>query len=64
MFWQTTEEIEALASFRADRRLREELTRDLADFRAIFWDPAFPEQKAWASQMIKSIEHELHQLDF
>ena len=62
MFWQTTEEIEALAAFRADRRLREELLQELADFQEIFWHPIHPEQKAWARQMIKSIEHELDQL--
>ena len=63
MFWHTTQEEEALAAFRADRRYREELQKDLSDFRAIFWEPAFPEQRSWALQMIKSIEHELHQLD-
>lgn len=62
MFWQTTEEIEALATFRKDRKQREELTQDLKDFRAIFWDPMFPEQKVWAKHMIKSIEHELNSL--
>jgi hypothetical protein len=63
MFWQSQDELNALAAFRADRRLREELNQELADFRAIFWDPASPEQQAWAGHMIRSIEHELHQLD-
>ncbi len=63
MFWQTTEEKEALATFRADRKLREELTQDLYDFRTIYWDPATPQQKAWASLMVQSIEHELSELD-
>ncbi len=62
MFWQTTQEKEALASFRADRRLREELIQDLHDFQIIYWDPTHPDQKVWASHMIKSIEHELYQL--
>ena len=63
MFWQSQDELDALAAFRADRRLREELTQELADFRAIFWNPASPEQRSWAGHMIRSIEHELHQLD-
>ncbi len=63
MFWQTTEEKEALATFRADRKLREELTQDLADFLVIYWHPTHPEQKVWAGHMIKSIEHELSELD-
>ncbi|MBT5286047.1 MAG: hypothetical protein HOL29_08795 [Euryarchaeota archaeon] len=63
MFWQTTQETQALAAFRADRRHREELLADLSDFREIFWHHELPETKAWALQMIKSIEHELHQLE-
>ena len=63
MFWHTEQEQEALAAFRADRRHREELQADLADFREIFWHHQLPETKAWALQMIKSIEHELHQLN-
>tara|TARA_B100001063_G_scaffold226510_1_gene236174 strand:- start:270 stop:464 length:195 start_codon:yes stop_codon:yes gene_type:complete len=63
MFWQTTQEKEALAAFRADRRHREELQSDLRDFREIFWHHELPETKTWALHMIKSIEHELHQLD-
>jgi len=62
MFWQTEEEIQALADFRARVRKIDELQQELADFREIFWHPAFPQQKAWALQMIKSIEHELDQL--
>jgi hypothetical protein len=63
MFWQTTQEKQALADFRADRKHREELLMDLSDFREIFWHHELPETKAWALQMIKSIEHELHQLE-
>lgn len=39
-----------------------ELNQDLVDFREIFWQPVSFEQKSWALQMIKSIEHELNQL--
>ena len=63
MFWQTTQETQALADFRADRRSRGDLLADLSDFREIFWHHELPETKAWALQMIKSIEHELHQLE-
>ena len=63
MHWQTEQEKQALADFRAWRRQVAELKQDLADFREIFWLPAFPEQKTWAQHMIKSIEHELHQLE-
>ena len=62
MFWQTEQEKQALADFRATNRKIRVLERELADFRDIFWQPAFPEQKAWALQMIKSIENELDQL--
>ncbi len=59
MFWQTTDVKQALATFRAQRRLREELCLELHDFKAIFWDAASPEQQTWAQHMINSIEHEL-----
>ena len=62
MFWQTEQEEQALADFRATNRRIRVLQRELADFREIFWSPVFPEQKSWALQMIKSIEHELDQL--
>ena len=62
MFWHTEQEEQALADWRATNREIAELNQELADFREIFWAPAFPEQKAWALQMIKSIEHELDQL--
>ena len=62
MFWQTEQEKQALADWRATNRKIRVLERELADFREIFWAPMFPEQKSWALQMIKSIEHELDQL--
>lgn len=62
MFWQTEQEKQALANFRATNRKIRVLRRELADFRSIFWQPASPEQKTWALQMIKSIENELDQL--
>lgn len=62
MHWQTEQEKQALANFRATNRRIAVLQRELADFREIFWSPSFPEQRAWALQMTKSIEHELDQL--
>lgn len=61
--WQTEQDKQALADFRAHNRKVAELKKGLWDFQQIFWSPSFPEQKAWALQMIKSIEHELHQLE-
>ena len=52
----------AVADWKAFKRHVAELEQDLADFREIFWHPQSPEQKSWALQMIKSIEHELDQL--
>ncbi len=62
MFWQAEQEKQALADFRAHNRKVAELQQELADLREISWHPAWPQQKAWTLQMIKSIEHELDQL--
>lgn len=62
LHWIPEEDKIALANIRRNRQHIEELKVELADFRDIFWSPAFPEQKTWAGQMIKSIEHELDQL--
>lgn len=62
MHWQTEQEKQALADFRAHNRLVAELKKDLADFHEIFWHPTHDGQRAWAEVMIKSIEHELDQL--
>ena len=63
MFWIDEESKKAVSNFRRENRYIAELKRDLADFREIFWDPAFPEQRTWAEQQIKSIEHELDQIE-
>jgi len=63
MHWMTEQDKQALADFRAHNRKVAELKQELADFRDIFWQPDFPEQKTWALQQIKSIEHELEQLE-
>ena len=63
MFWQTQNELDALAQFRADRRRNEELHQELMDFTDIFFDSKDPQQKAWAKLMIKSVKHELDQLN-
>ena len=58
--WRLDDETrEAVLAFKADNRRIAELEAELRDFRDIFWSPAFPEQRSWAKQMIKSIEHEL-----
>ena len=62
MFWQSQNELDALAQFRADRRRNEELHQELMDFTDIFFDSKDPRQKAWAKQMINSVKHELDQL--
>lgn len=62
MFWQSQDELDALAQFRADRRRNEELHQELMDFTDIFFDSKDPRQKAWAKQMINSVKHELDQL--
>ena len=62
MFWQSQQEIDALAQFRADRDRRLELQADLADFAEIFWSSNDHQTKAWAQLQIKSIKHELHEL--
>ena len=63
MFWHSQQEIDALARFRADRRRRLELQADLADFADIFWSSNDHQTKAWAQLQIKSIKHELHELN-
>ncbi len=63
MFWQSQDEIDALHRFRMDRRKRLELQTDLTDFHDIFWSSNDHNTKAWARRMIKSLEHELHQLN-
>ncbi|QBP06112.1 hypothetical protein [Synechococcus phage S-B68] len=40
-----------------------ELQTDLRDFHEIFWDPASEQQRAWAGQMIKSMTHELDEIE-
>ena len=62
MFWHTEQEEQALADWRAHNRHVNELRADLADLREIFWHASDRQRKAWALQMIKSIEHELDQL--
>lgn len=46
-----------------EQRYIAELNRDLEDFRDIFWAPAFDEQRLWAQDQIKSIVHELDEIE-
>ena len=62
LHWVPEETKQALSALRAERRHINELRADLADLREIFWHTSEPQRKAWALQMIKSIEHELRGL--
>ena len=62
MHWQTEQEKQALADFRARNRKIAVLQRELADFHEILSSPLFSGQRTWALQMVKSIEHELDEL--
>ena len=61
LHWVPEETKQALSKLRAERRLIAELKTDLADFRELAWFGA-EHQRTWAGHMVKSIEHELHQL--
>ena len=63
LHWMPEEDKQALASIRRERRYIDELKTDLADFREIFWAPIDGGQRSWADQMIKSIEHELNEIE-
>lgn len=60
--WIDEDSKQAVADWRAHNRKVAELKQEIRDFRDIFWNPAFPEQKVWARQQIQSIEHELDQM--
>lgn len=61
--WRLDEQTKkSVLAHKREQRYIAELNRDLADFRDIFWHPHFPEQRSWAEQMIKSIEHELAEI--
>ena len=62
MHWQTEQDKQALADFRAHNRRVSELKQDLWEFKMI-QENSDPRIRTWALQMIKSIEHELHQLE-
>ena len=53
----------AVLKHKREQRYIAELNRDLDDFRAIFWAPAFDEQRLWAQDQIKSIVHELEEIE-
>ncbi len=63
LHWMPEEDKQALASIRRERRYIAELKRDLVDFRDIFWAPTHAGQRTWANQMIKSIEHEMDEIE-
>ena len=53
----------AVLKHKREQRYVAELKQDLADFRDIFWAPIDGGQRSWADQMIKSIEHELAEIE-
>ena len=53
----------AVLNHKRENRYIAELKQDLADFREIFWAPIDGGQRSWAEQMIKSIEHELEEIE-
>ena len=53
----------AVLKHKREQRYIAELKTDLADFREIFWAPAFDEQRLWAQDQIKSILHELDEIE-
>ena len=61
LHWVPEETKQALSELRAERRHIAELKTDLADFRELAWFGA-EHQRGWARMMVKSVEHELHQL--
>lgn len=62
MHWQTEQDKQALADFRATNRKVSELKQELWEFKQIQHGHG-DAITSWALQMIKSIEHELHQLE-
>ena len=62
MHWQTEQDKQALADFRAHNRQVAELKQDLWEFKMI-QENSDPNVRTWALQMIKSIEHELRQVE-
>ena len=62
MHWMNEEDKKALADFRADMRQERQLRKELLEFKQIAHNPLDHRQFVWALQMIKSIEHELHEL--
>lgn len=63
MHWQTEQEKQALADFRAHNRHIEALKREIRCFELVLANCTDDQQKSWALQMIKSIQHELDQLE-
>jgi len=62
MHWQTEEEKQTLSDWRAVMRKERQLRKELLELQQIAHNPQSQEQLAWALQMIKSVKHELHQL--
>ena len=63
LHWMTEQDKQALATVRRERRYVAELNQDLADFRELAWFGVDQRQKDWAQMMVKSVEHELEEIE-
>lgn len=62
--WRLDDQTKAtVLKYKREQRYIAELNRELDDFRTIFWSPAFDEQRLWAQDQIKSILHELDEIE-
>ena len=62
MFWHNEQEEKALADWRAQMRKERQLKKELLELQQVAHNPRSQEQFIWALQMIKSIKHELEEL--
>jgi len=62
MHWHTEQEEQALSNWRATMRKERQLRKELLELQQIAHRPQSQQQLAWALQMIKSVKHELDQL--
>ena len=63
-FIQEDQTKQAVTNWKRENRYIAELNADLADFRDLFWEPqANDELRLWAQDQIKSIVHELDEIE-
>ena len=62
--WRLDDQTKAVVlNHKREQRYIAELNRDLEDFRDIFWAPSSDEQRLWSQDQIKSIVHELDEIE-